>query len=108
MASASQGCVDRIWILHKALKGRLSDSVSERLSGDGGPMESSGGSSRGSKKSNMSDEDWEEMDLRAASAIRLNLAKNILANVHGILTTKSFGRNLKQCIRQRASRIGCI
>lgn len=36
----------------------------------------------------MNDEDWKEMNLRVVSAIRLNLGKNVLANVHGISTTK--------------------
>ncbi|PON66942.1 Pol-like polyprotein/retrotransposon [Trema orientale] len=56
--------------LHKALKGR------EALKG------------RDSEKSSMSDEDWEDLDERAASAIRICLAKNVLANVLRITTAK--------------------
>jgi len=33
------------------------------------------------RTSNMKEEEWEELDLRVASAIRLCLAKNVLANV---------------------------
>ena len=60
--------------LHKALKGKpttVSSTDSE-------------------KSSTASDDDWEELDLRAANAIRLCLAKNILANVHGMSTAKEF------------------
>lgn len=41
-----------------------------------------------SPTSSMSDEDWETMELRAVSAIKLNLAKNVFANVHKISTAK--------------------
>ena len=58
--------------LHKALRGKPT------------PV-SSGDSSRTSKIDN---EEWDDMDLRAASAIRLCLAKNVLANVHGLSTVK--------------------
>ena len=50
--------------LHKALKGR------------------------DSKNSSMSDEDWDDLDERATSAIRMCLAKNVLANVLGISKAK--------------------
>ncbi|KAL4589760.1 hypothetical protein LXL04_002670, partial [Taraxacum kok-saghyz] len=36
------------------------------------------------------------MDLRAASDIRLSLAKNVLANVHGISTAKELWEKLEQ------------
>ncbi|KAL4590631.1 hypothetical protein LXL04_003568 [Taraxacum kok-saghyz] len=36
------------------------------------------------------------MDLREASAIRLSLANNVLANVHEILTAKEFWEKLEQ------------
>ena len=39
-------------------------------------------------KSIVSDENWEELNLKATSTIRLCLTKNILANVFGIFTTK--------------------
>ena len=74
--------------LHKTLKGRPNSGTSKELSSDGGPRESNNGSSEGSKKFSMSDEDWEEIDLRAANAMSLNLAKNALANVHRISTAK--------------------
>ncbi|KAK6151362.1 hypothetical protein DH2020_013997 [Rehmannia glutinosa] len=43
----------------------------------------------------MSDEDWEDLDLRAASTIRLCLAKNVLANVHGISNAKELWEKLE-------------
>lgn len=49
-----------------------------------------------SSKTNISDEDWEDLDLRAASAIRLCLAKNILANVHGISMAKELWEKLEE------------
>ncbi|KAF7812914.1 Zinc finger, CCHC-type [Senna tora] len=63
--------------LHKALEGKVS--------------------SKDSKKSeySMSDGDWEELDLRAASTIRLCLAKNVLANVQGISTAKELWKKLE-------------
>ncbi|KAK9229596.1 hypothetical protein WN944_022559 [Citrus x changshan-huyou] len=49
--------------------------VSGTLKGKSSPASSSG-----SGKASINDEDWEELDDRAASAIRLCLAKNVLAN----------------------------
>ena len=70
--------------LHKALKGK--------------PTTTSGKDSAISKvsKSTISDEDWEELDLKAASTIRLCLAKIILANVSRISTAKGLWENLEQ------------
>ena len=65
--------------LHKASKGRPSPN-----------------SSKDFVKCSMSDEDWEDMDLRAASAIRLCLVKNVLANVHKILTAKELWEKLEE------------
>ncbi|KAF7823623.1 Pol-like polyprotein/retrotransposon [Senna tora] len=56
--------------LHKALEGKISSEDSEK------------------SESNMSHGDWEELDLKAESTIRMCLAKNVLANVQGISTTK--------------------
>ncbi|QHO24915.1 Retrovirus-related Pol polyprotein [Arachis hypogaea] len=47
------------------------------------------------KISGMKDEEWEELDLRAASAIRLCLAKNVLANVQGMKTAKELWGKLE-------------
>ena len=47
-------------------------------------------------KSTVSDEDWEELDLKATSTIRLRLAKNILANVSRISTAKRLWEMLEQ------------
>ncbi|MCI17659.1 hypothetical protein A2U01_0038809 [Trifolium medium] len=38
---------------------------------------------------------WEELDLRAASAICLCLAKNVLANVHNLSSTKELWERLE-------------
>ncbi|KAK6160704.1 hypothetical protein DH2020_004085 [Rehmannia glutinosa] len=57
--------------------------------------ESSGSSVKDSAKTSMSDEDWEDLDLRAASTIRLCLAKNVLANVHGISNAKELWEKLE-------------
>ena len=65
--------------LHKALKGK-STIVSS--------IDSEKSSTAGDSKSSISDDNWEELDLRAVSAIRLCLAKNILVNVHGMSTAK--------------------
>ncbi|KAJ0834198.1 putative RNA-directed DNA polymerase [Helianthus annuus] len=66
--------------LHKALRGKLTPVSSKDSSGT----------------SKDDDEEWEDLDLRAASAIRLCLAKNVLANVHGISTAKDLWEKLEQ------------
>lgn len=45
--------------------------------------------------SNMEDDKWEELDLRAASAIRLCLAKNVLANVQNLSSAKQLWEKLE-------------
>ncbi|RYQ84281.1 hypothetical protein Ahy_B10g103423 [Arachis hypogaea] len=47
------------------------------------------------KISGIKDEEWEELDLRAASAIRLCLAKNVLANVQGMKIAKELWDKLE-------------
>lgn len=49
-----------------------------------------------SSKSSMSKEDWEELDLKAASTIRLCLAKNVLANVQGTSTAAELWKRLEE------------
>ncbi|PON43110.1 hypothetical protein PanWU01x14_276620 [Parasponia andersonii] len=44
----------------------------------------------------MSDEEWDDLDERAASAIRMCLAKNVLARVVGIMTAKELWRKLEE------------
>ncbi|KAL6562436.1 hypothetical protein OROGR_003443 [Orobanche gracilis] len=66
--------------LHKALRGKPTP----------------GSSSDSSKVVKIDDEEWDDMDLRAASAIRLCLAKNVLVNVHGISTAKELWEKLEQ------------
>ena len=45
---------------------------------------------------------WEELDLRTGSAIRLCLAKNILANVHGMSTTKGLWKKLEELYQAKS------
>jgi len=45
--------------------------------------------------SNMKEEECEELDVRAASVIRLCLTKNIIANVQKMMTTKELWEKLK-------------
>lgn len=74
--------------LHKPLEGRQDTSASKDLRDDASPGEPNDDSSKGSMIFIMRDEEREEMDLRATSVIILNLAKNVLANVHRISTAK--------------------
>ena len=53
-------------------------------------------------KSVVSDEDWKELNLKATSTIRLCLAKNILANVFGILTAKGLWEKLEQIFQAKS------
>ena len=53
-------------------------------------------------KSVVSDEDWEELNLKATSTIRLCLAKNILANVFGILTAKGLWEKFEQIFQAKS------
>ena len=76
--------------LHKALKGKPTIAFGE----DSVRCEVS--------KSTVSDEDWEELDLKAASTIRLCLAKNILANVFGISTIKDLWEKLEQMYQAKS------
>ncbi|KAJ0024630.1 hypothetical protein Pint_07104 [Pistacia integerrima] len=64
--------------LHKVLKGRPTPDTSKEGS-----------------RSGMSDEDWEEFDLKAASVICLSLAKNVLTNVQGISTAEELWEKLE-------------
>ncbi|KAF3659902.1 hypothetical protein FXO38_10518 [Capsicum annuum] len=59
--------------LHKTLKERPT-------SGKGDKDSEKSESSKDLEKSRISDEEWEELDMKAASQIRLCLAKNVLAN----------------------------
>ena len=66
--------------LHKMLKGRPSD---------------------------MKEEEWEEIDLKVASAIRLCLAKNVLAKVQKMLMTKELWERLKGLYQAKGISISC-
>ena len=50
----------------------------------------------------MSDEDWEKLDMKAASQIRLCLARNILANMVGLSTTKEVWDKLENLYQQKS------
>ena len=65
--------------LHKALKGRPS-----------------------SGKDDEDSEAWEELDMKAASQIRLCLAKNVLANVIGLSTTKELWEKLEELYQAKS------
>ena len=47
----------------------------------------------------MSDEDWEDLDVRAESMICMCLAKNILANVLGISMAKCLWKKFRELYR---------
>ena len=49
----------------------------------------------------MSNEDREELNLRATSAIRLCLAKNVLVNVQGISTAKELWEKLEELYQSK-------
>lgn len=83
--------------LHKALKGRFIP-VPEK---DGETSTAGSGASVTGKA--MSDDDWEDLDLRAASAIRLNLANNVLANVHGLTTAKELWEKLEELYKAKGA-----
>jgi hypothetical protein len=53
-------------------------------------------SSDGAEKSGISDKDWEDLDLRAVSSIRLCLAKNVLANVQRTSMAKELWEKLEE------------
>ena len=78
--------------LHKALKGKSTPANPE---GSGDSSKETASTSSGKQK--MSD-DWEDLDERAASAIaiRLCLAKNVLANIHGKYSTKELWERLEE------------
>ncbi|KAF3622233.1 hypothetical protein FXO38_31400 [Capsicum annuum] len=81
--------------LHKALKER---PTSEKGNKDSEKSESS----KDSEKSKISDEEWEELDMKAASQIRLYLAKNVLANVIGLSTTKELWEKLEELYQTKS------
>ncbi|KAL4554376.1 hypothetical protein LXL04_039515 [Taraxacum kok-saghyz] len=70
----------------------IQSGLDKALKGKPAPVSSKESSAAGKDD----DEEWDDLDLRAASAIRLSLAKNVLANVHGISTTKELWEKLKQ------------
>ena len=82
--------------LYKVLKGEPIPLTSQK------DLEVFGDSSGDSGKSTMSDEDWEELDMKAASQIRLSLAKNVLANVAGLSTTKEIWDKLENLYQSKS------
>lgn len=81
--------------LHKALKERPT-------SGKGDKDSEKSESSKDSEKFRISDEEWEELDMKAASQIRLCLAKNVLANVIGLSTTKELWEKLEELYQTKS------
>ena len=69
--------------LHTALKSKSTPANHE---GSGDFSKETVSTSSG--KSKMSNDDWEDLHERAKSAIRLNLAKNVLVNIHGTYSAK--------------------
>ena len=53
-------------------------------------------------KFTVSDEDWEELDLKAASTIRLCLVKNIILNVSGISIAKGLWEKLEHMYQAKS------
>ncbi|KAE8670919.1 hypothetical protein F3Y22_tig00112044pilonHSYRG00120 [Hibiscus syriacus] len=82
--------------LYKALKGKPT-SLSEGKEPDK-PSDSSGDKG----KSKMSEEEWEELDMRAASQIRLCLAKNVLANVARWSSTNELWEKLEEMYQAKS------
>ncbi|KAE8665938.1 hypothetical protein F3Y22_tig00112523pilonHSYRG00165 [Hibiscus syriacus] len=80
----------------KGLKGKPA-SLSEGKELDK-PSDSSGDKG----KSKMSEEEWEELDMRAASQIRLCLAKNVLANVARWSSTKELWEKLEEMYQAKS------
>ena len=75
MSSTSQGYILIHSGLYKALRGKPTFLSKEK------ELDKSGNNSEDTRKSKMSEEEWEELDMRATSQIHLCLAKNVLANV---------------------------
>ena len=59
-------------------------------------------SSESKGKSKMSEEEWEELDMRAASQIRLCLAKNVLTNVARWSSTKELWEKLEEIYQAKS------
>ena len=53
-------------------------------------------SSDGAEKFGISNVDWEDLDMRAASSIWLCLAKNVFTNVQGMSTTKELWEKIEE------------
>ena len=77
-------------LLHKALKGRPTIATGE----DSARSETS--------KSIVSEEDWEELDMKGTGIIRMCLLKNILENVSGISTAKGLWKNLEHIYQAKS------
>ncbi|XP_057795664.1 11S globulin subunit beta-like [Salvia miltiorrhiza] len=85
----------RLFILVEKRYVKSTSSPNEALKGSPGAVKKPGADDDANNKSGMSDEDWEDLDLKAASTIRLCLAKNVLANVHGISSAKELWEKLE-------------
>jgi hypothetical protein len=78
VANTSQGHFNPIWVTQNI----------------GGVPASSSGDDSG--KSSTSGVDWEDLNMRVASSIRLCLAKNVLANVQGTSTANELWEKLEE------------
>ena len=58
-----------------------------------------------SGKSIISDDNWEELDLKVANTIRLCLAKNVLANVQRISSAKELWERLEELFLYQAKTV---
>ena len=50
----------------------------------------------------MSNDDWEELDERAACEIHSCLPKNVLTNIHGTYSTKEFLERLEELFQAKS------
>ena len=82
--------------LYKALRGKPA-SLSE-----GKEPDKFCDSSEDKRKSKMSEEEWEEVDMRAASQIRLCLAKNVLVNIARWSSIKELWKKIEEMYQAKS------
>ncbi|KAF3617937.1 putative leucine-rich repeat receptor-like protein kinase-like [Capsicum annuum] len=83
--------------------GKLTNALKERpTSGKGDKDSEKSESSKDSEKSRISDEEWEELDMKVESQIRLCLAKYVLTNVIGLSTTKELWEKLEELYQTKS------
>ncbi|KAF3613766.1 hypothetical protein FXO38_36064 [Capsicum annuum] len=100
LAFVTLGCMCKKDML---IQSGLYKTLKERpTSGKGDKDSEKSESSKDSEKFRISDEEWEELDIKAASQIRLCLAKNVLANVIGLSTTKELWEKLEELYQTKS------